>query len=85
MTLAPIPALAAVLVCAALFILLYQYLFPRPAPWRLVGAALLTGIVCTFLLGVILHRVVETGLSSFEVLTTISAALPFAIWRIGLP
>ena len=85
MTLAPIPALVAVLFCAALFILLYQYLFPRPAPWRLVAAALLAGIVCTFLLGLILHRFVETGLSSFDDLTTLSAALPFAIWRIGLP
>ena len=30
MTLPPIPAIAAVLFCAALFILLFQYLFPRP-------------------------------------------------------
>lgn len=85
MTLAPISALVAVLSCAALFVLLFQHLFPRPAPWRLVGAAVLAGIVCTFVLGVILHRLVATGLSSFEGLTTISAALPFAIFRVGLP
>jgi len=85
MTLAPIPALVAVLFCAALFILLFQYLFPRPAPWRLAGAALLAGILCTLLLSVMLHRFVETGLSSFDGLTSLSAALPFAIWRIGLP
>jgi RsiW-degrading membrane proteinase PrsW (M82 family) len=85
MTLAPVPALAAILFCAALFILLFQYLFPRPAPWRLVGAALVTGIVCTFVLGLILHRLVVTGLSSFDGLRTISDALPFAILRVGLP
>ena len=85
MSLAPIPALAAVLFCAALFILLFQYLFPRPAPWRLVGAAVIVSIVCTFVLGLILHRLVATGLSGFDGLTTISSALPFAIVRIGLP
>jgi RsiW-degrading membrane proteinase PrsW (M82 family) len=85
MTLAPIPALAAILFCAALFILLFQYLFPRPAPWKLVGAALLAGIVCTFALGLILQRLVGTGLSSFDGLRTISDALPFAIFRVGLP
>jgi RsiW-degrading membrane proteinase PrsW (M82 family) len=85
MTLAPVPALAAILFCAALFVLLFQYLFPRPAPWRLVGAALLAGIACTFLLGAILHRLVATGVSSFDGLRTISDALPFAIFRVGLP
>ncbi|WP_119302035.1 PrsW family glutamic-type intramembrane protease [Dongia deserti] len=85
MILAPIPALVAVLFCAALFILLFQYLFPRPAPWRLVGTSLLTSIICTFLLALILHRFVGAGLASFDRLTTVAAALPFAIWRIGLP
>ncbi len=85
MTLAPIPALAAILFCAALFVLLFQYVFPRPAPWRLACAALLAGIVCTFALGMILRRLVATGLASFDGLTTISDALPFAIFRVGLP
>lgn len=85
MTLAPIPALAAVLFCAALFILLFQYLFPRPAPWRLVGAAVFAGIICTFALGSILQRLVATGLASLDGLTSIAAALPFAILRVGLP
>lgn len=85
MTLAPIPALAAVLLCAALFVLLFQHLFPRPAPWKLVGTAVLAGILATFALGIVLHRVVATGVSSFEGLTTIAAALPFAILRVGLP
>jgi RsiW-degrading membrane proteinase PrsW (M82 family) len=85
MILAPVPALLAVLFCAALFVLLFQYLFPRPAPWKLVGASLLAGIICTLLLAGLLHRLVGAGLSSFDGLTTLSAALPFAIWRIGLP
>ena len=85
MTLASIPALAAVLFCAALFILLFQYLFPRRAPWLLVGAAVLAGIICTLLLGVALQHLVEAGLASFESLRTLSDALPFAILRVGLP
>jgi RsiW-degrading membrane proteinase PrsW (M82 family) len=85
MTMVPIPALAALLFCAALFVALYQYLFPRPAPWRLVAAALLAGMVCTFLLGVILHRLVGTGVASFDDLNTLSAAFPFAVLRVGLP
>ena len=85
MTLAPIPALVAVLFCAALFILLFQYLFPRPASWKLVAAAVVAGMVCTFLLSMILRRFVTPGLSSLEALNTLSAALPFAILRVGLP
>jgi RsiW-degrading membrane proteinase PrsW (M82 family) len=85
MTLASIPALAAVLFCAALFILLYQYLFSRRAPWMLVGTAVVAGILCTLLLGVALRHLVGTGLASFEGLRTIADALPFAILRVGLP
>lgn len=85
MTLPPIPAIAAVLFCAALFILLFQYVFPRPAPWRLVGAAVVAGAVCTYVLSVILQRLVGTGLASFDNLTTIPAAFTFAILRVGLP
>ncbi|HEV8390483.1 MAG TPA: hypothetical protein VGQ35_11605, partial [Dongiaceae bacterium] len=85
MTLAPIPALLAVLLCAALFVLLFQYLFPRPAPWKLAGAALLAGIICTVILTQILRHFVGLGSSSLEGLTSIATALPFAIVRVGLP
>ena len=85
MSLPPVPAIAAVLFCAALFILLFQYLFPRPAPWRLVGAAVVAGCVCTYVLSVLLRHLVGTGLNSFDGLTTIPAALSFAILRVGLP
>lgn len=85
MTLPPIPAIAAVLFCAALFILLFQYLFPRPAPWRLVGAAVVAGAACTYVLSVILRHLVGTGPASFDGLTTIPAAFTFAILRVGLP
>jgi RsiW-degrading membrane proteinase PrsW (M82 family) len=85
MSLPPVPAIAAVLFCAALFVLLYQYLFPRPAPWRLVGAAVVAGGACTYGLGVLLRHFVGTGLDSFDNLTTIPSAFIFAIFRVGLP
>jgi RsiW-degrading membrane proteinase PrsW (M82 family) len=85
MTLASISALLAVLFCAALFIQLFQHLFPRPAPWKLIGAALAAGIICTIALTQILRQFVPPGLAGLEELTTISAALPFAIFRVGLP
>jgi RsiW-degrading membrane proteinase PrsW (M82 family) len=85
MTLPPIPAIAAVLFCAALFVLLFQYLFPRPAPWRLVGAAVVAGGVCTYLLSLGLRHLVGTGPTSFDDLTTIPAAFTFAILHVGLP
>ena len=85
MSLPPIPAIAAVLFCAALFVLMFQYLFPRPAPWRLVGAAVVAGGVCTYVLSIILHHLVGAGLASFDELTTIPAAFTFAILRVGLP
>lgn len=85
MTLPPIPAIAAVLFCAALFVLLFQYLFPRPAPWRLVGAAVVAGAVCTYVLSLVLRQLMDTGLTSFDNLTTIPAAFSFAILRVGLP
>ena len=42
--------LLAVLLCAVMFILLLQYLFPRRAPWWLALAALVSGIGATFVL-----------------------------------
>jgi RsiW-degrading membrane proteinase PrsW (M82 family) len=85
MTLPPVPAIVAVLFCAALFVLLFQYLFPRPAPWRLAGAAVVAGAVCTYVLSILLRHLVGTGLNSFDGLTTIPAAFSFAILRVGLP
>jgi RsiW-degrading membrane proteinase PrsW (M82 family) len=85
MSLPSVPALAAVLFCAALFTLLFQYLFPRPAPWRLVAAAVVASGVCTYLLSVILRHLVDTGLVGFDDLATIPAAFSFAILRVGLP
>jgi hypothetical protein len=43
------------------------------------------GCVCTYVLGVLLRHLVGTGLNSFDGLTTIPAALSFAILRVGLP
>jgi RsiW-degrading membrane proteinase PrsW (M82 family) len=85
MILPSIPTIAAVLFCAALFVLFFQYLFPRPAPWRLAGIAVVAGCVCTYVLGIILRHSVGTGLDSFYTLTTIPAAFAFAILRVGLP
>ena len=84
MSVPPVPAIAAVLFCAALFVLLFQYLFPRPAPWRLVGAAIVASGVCTYLLSLILRYLVG-GAASFDGLTTIPAAFSFAVLRVGLP
>jgi RsiW-degrading membrane proteinase PrsW (M82 family) len=85
MNLPPVPAIAAVLFCAALFVLTFQYLFPRPAPWRMVAAAVVAGGVCTYVLSIILRHLVGTGPASFDELTTIPAAFTFAILRVGLP
>src|SRR5581483_7637354 len=43
----PLASLAAILVCAALLVVLYQKLFPRPARWRLVILAMVLGGVLT--------------------------------------
>jgi RsiW-degrading membrane proteinase PrsW (M82 family) len=85
MTLPAIPVLLTVLLCAALFVLLFQYLFPRPAPWRLAAAALGAGVLATLVLSYILHRFVAPGLAGLEGLNSVAAALPFAFLRAGLP
>lgn len=85
MSLPPVPAIAAVLFCAALFILLFQYLFPRPAPWRLAAAAVVSGAACTYVLSLVLKHLVGTGPDSFDGLDTIPAAFTFAVFRVGLP
>jgi RsiW-degrading membrane proteinase PrsW (M82 family) len=85
MSVLPVPAIAAVLFCAALFVLFFQYLFPRPAPWWLAGTAIVAGCACTYVLSILLRQFVDTGLNSFDNLTTIPAAFTFAIVRVGLP
>jgi RsiW-degrading membrane proteinase PrsW (M82 family) len=82
---ASVPALLAVLLCAGMFVLLFQYLFPRPAPWRLAAVALVAGIIATLVLSLVLRHFVAPGLAGLDGLTSISAALPFAILRAGLP
>jgi RsiW-degrading membrane proteinase PrsW (M82 family) len=84
-TLATLPALLVGLFCAALFILLFQYLFPRRAPWLLVACALASGIAVTLLLVLILGRFVEPGLNAIQEITSLPEALRFAALRAALP
>ncbi len=85
MTLDELPILLIGLLCAGLFILLFQYLFPRRAPWRLVACALVSGIVVTWLLTVILRHTVEPGLDALQGLHTLWDAVRFATLRAALP
>jgi RsiW-degrading membrane proteinase PrsW (M82 family) len=80
-----IPALLIALLCAALFILLFQYLFPRRAPWKLVACALASGIAVTYLLTLILRHTVEPGLAAIQELMSLSDAVRFATLRAALP
>ncbi len=85
MTLTTIPSLLAILFCATLFILLYQYLFPRPAPWKVVAAALASGILCTLLLVAAMTYLVPGGQEELIAVSNLGEALPVAIFRAGLP
>lgn len=85
MTLAAIPSFLAILFCASLFVLLYQYLLPRPAPWRLVATALGSGIAFTLALVGIMTYVVTGAHEQFLQITSLADALPIAIFRAGLP
>ena len=85
MTLAVIPSLLAILFCAALFVLLYQYLFPRPAPRKLVASALGAGIGFTLLLVWIMTHVLQGGQEDILRISTLVEALPVAVFRAGLP
>lgn len=85
MTLTTIPSLLAILFCAALFILLYQHLFPRPAPWKVVAAALASGILCTLLLVAAMTYLVPGGQEELIAVSTLGEALPVAVFRAGLP
>ena len=85
MTLNDSPTLLIGLFCAGLFILLFQYLFPRRAPWRLVACALVSGIIVTYLLTVILRHAVEPGLDALQGLHSSWDAVRFATLRAALP
>jgi RsiW-degrading membrane proteinase PrsW (M82 family) len=84
-TLDNIPVLLVGLFCAALFILLFQHLFPRRAPWIVVACALVSGIVVTYLLTLILGHFVEPGLTAIQELASLSEAVRFATLRAALP
>lgn len=85
MTLTTIPSLLAILFCAALFILLYQNLFPRQAPWKLVAAALGAGMVVTLLLVAAMAYLADGGKEAITSVSTLAEALPVAVFRAGLP
>lgn len=85
MTLDFIAPLLTGLVCAALFVLLFQKLFPRPAPWGLTALALLSGIVITAIFTLLLVRFAMPGLEALQALSSQAEALRFAILRVGLP
>ena len=73
------------LLCAAFFILLFQYLFPRPAPWRLVACALVAGIVVTYLFTLLLKHFADPTMTAIQQLQTLADALRFAALRAALP
>lgn len=85
MTLAAIPSFLAILFCASLFVLLYQYLLPRPAPWRLVAVALGAGMACTLALVGIMTYLITGAHEQFLEIDSLLGALPIAIFRAGLP
>lgn len=80
-----LPALLVGLLCAVFFILLFQYLFPRPAPWRLVACALGAGIVVTYLFTLLLEHFAVPTMAAIQQLKTLSDALRFAALRAALP
>ena len=80
-----LPALLVGLLCAAFFILLFQYLFPRPAPWRLVACALSAGIVVTYLFTLLLRHFAEPTMVALQQVATLADALRFAALRAALP
>jgi RsiW-degrading membrane proteinase PrsW (M82 family) len=77
----PLPSLAAVLVCAALMVTLYQKLFPWPARWPLVAMALVLGGVLTVSLTLLLT---PTGQRLMEI-TDLWSALRVVVLTVGLP
>ncbi|HWA47207.1 MAG TPA: PrsW family glutamic-type intramembrane protease [Dongiaceae bacterium] len=85
MTLNDLAVLAIGLFCAGLFILLFQYLFPRRAPWRLVASALVAGLVVTYLLTLILRHSLEPTMAALQELSSLADAVRLATLRAALP
>jgi RsiW-degrading membrane proteinase PrsW (M82 family) len=77
----PVTSAIAVLVCAAILGALYQYLFPRPARWPLVGIALVLGgaltVSLTYLLSPTKDRLAE--------IHDLWSALRVVVLTVGLP
>jgi RsiW-degrading membrane proteinase PrsW (M82 family) len=77
----PATSIVAVLVCAAILGALYQYLFPRPARWPLVGLALVLGgaltVSLTYLLSPTRNRLAE--------IHDLWSALRMVVLTVGLP
>ncbi|HEY4163589.1 MAG TPA: PrsW family glutamic-type intramembrane protease [Dongiaceae bacterium] len=77
----PVTSAIAVLVCAAILGGLYQYLFPRPARWPLVGIALVLGgsltVSLTYLLSPTKNRLAE--------IHDLWSALRVVVLTVGLP
>jgi RsiW-degrading membrane proteinase PrsW (M82 family) len=84
-TLNDIAVLLVGLLCAGLFILLFQFLFPRRAPWKLVACAFAAGLLVTYLLTLILKHSVEPTLSAVEQVATWGDSLRVATFRAALP
>ena len=82
---AAILPMLAVLLCAVLFILLLQYIFPRRAPWWLAALALVGGVGMTLLLLVTWLRFAEPTMDVVMAATTIPAAFQLALTRAALP
>jgi RsiW-degrading membrane proteinase PrsW (M82 family) len=77
----PLPSLAAVLICAALMVTLYQTLFPRPARWFIVALALILGGALTVSLTLLLT---PTGARLMEI-HDLWSALRVVVLTVGLP
>jgi len=77
----PLPAVAVVLLCAALLTALYQALFPRVARWPLVAIALVLGGALTVTLTILLSPTADR-LGS---ITDLMSALKVVVLTVGLP
>ena len=84
-TAAAILPMLAVLLCAMLFILLLQYIFPRRAPWWLAALAFAGGVGATLLLLFTYQRLAEPTMDVVMAATTIPAAFQLALARAALP
>jgi RsiW-degrading membrane proteinase PrsW (M82 family) len=77
----PLTSLAAVLICAALLIALYQKLFPKPARWPLVILALIISVALTISYVLLL----APGAQRLGDIHDLWSALRFSVLSAGLP